>query len=79
MHDLHASEPSPEPPDYASYSRDGNILIRCPPDFTGTFEIPDGVKHIGEGAFKGCRSLKYVTIPDSVEYIGEEAFENAIG
>lgn len=36
--------------------------------------IPDGVKEIDDGAFKGCRSLKSVTIPSGVKKIGDEVF-----
>ncbi|MBE7088085.1 MAG: hypothetical protein E7370_00970 [Clostridiales bacterium] len=37
-------------------------------------EFPDGVTQIGQGAFKGCSSLKAVSISDEVNYIGSEAF-----
>ena len=37
-------------------------------------KIADGVKVIGEGAFKHCLSLKSVNIPNSVTTIGKEAF-----
>ncbi len=41
--------------------------------------IPEGVKHIGVGAFAGSETLREVQIPASVETIGEEAFaENAL-
>ena len=41
-----------------------------------SFVIPIGVRHIGDGAFKGCRILKFVYIPHSVTSIGEDAFMN---
>ncbi|MBP3880417.1 MAG: leucine-rich repeat domain-containing protein, partial [Lachnospiraceae bacterium] len=37
-------------------------------------EIPDGVKAIGNGAFRDCRELMEITIPDSVKEICSEAF-----
>ena len=40
--------------------------------------IPNGVKSIGEGAFKNCRSLKSITLPDSIESIGDEAFDDCV-
>lgn len=36
--------------------------------------IPEGVKIIGDGAFKNCAALTQVVIPDSVESIGNNAF-----
>lgn len=36
--------------------------------------IPDGVKKIGEGAFRGCGKLEKVTMTDSVTEIGASAF-----
>ena len=36
--------------------------------------IPNTVKHIGVGAFMGCKNLKYVELSDSVESIGTRAF-----
>lgn len=38
--------------------------------------IPDGVKSIGQSAFRGCSNLENVTIPNSVISIGSSAFEN---
>ena len=36
--------------------------------------IPDGVTHIGDGAFAGCDWLSGVVIPESVTNIGNRAF-----
>jgi len=38
--------------------------------------IPDGVKSIGESAFKGCLSLWSITIPESVARIGSSTFQD---
>ncbi|MGM9831811.1 MAG: leucine-rich repeat domain-containing protein, partial [Paludibacteraceae bacterium] len=56
------------------YSADGKTLIKCPEDYQGTFQIPDSVTTIGEGAFKDCTSLTSIKIPDSVTEIGFVAF-----
>ena len=39
-----------------------------------TVTIPNGVKRIGDSAFRGCSSLTSVTIPDSVTSVGYGAF-----
>lgn len=36
--------------------------------------IPDGIRHIGDRAFKGMDALQFVRMPDGVERIGVEAF-----
>lgn len=36
--------------------------------------IPDGITHIGDGAFFSCKQLSSITIPNSVISIGDEAF-----
>ena len=41
--------------------------------------IPEGVKTIGNKAFRFCFSLESIIIPESVEIIGESAFANTEG
>ncbi len=41
--------------------------------------IENGVTRIGGSAFRGCTSLKSITIPDSVTSIGGYAFEDCTG
>ena len=57
------------------YNKDGTVLIQYA---TGkqdiSFEIPDSVTSIGDGAFGGCISLTSINIPDSVTSIGNYAF-----
>ena len=41
--------------------------------------IPDSVKSIGAGGFRGCVGLTSITIPDSVKSIGDYAFRGCKG
>ena len=36
--------------------------------------LPEGLAHIGAGAFKVCRKLRRVSIPDSLKSVGADAF-----
>jgi len=54
---------------------DTDTLLYCA-TLVESFVIPIGVRYIGDGAFKGCRVLKFVYIPHSVTSIGEDAFLN---
>lgn len=36
--------------------------------------IPEGLTHIEDGAFQGCRNLFRVDLPESLEWIGDHAF-----
>ncbi|MDE7141254.1 MAG: leucine-rich repeat domain-containing protein [Treponemataceae bacterium] len=44
-----------------------------------TLAIPDGVRSIGDGAFKNCAALTSVTIPASVVIVGGRAFADCTG
>ncbi len=47
--------------------------------YTGTeakITIPDTVKYINDGVFKGCNTLTSVTIPDGVIIIGNDVFSD---
>ncbi len=66
-----------------SFSASGGVLfdkgktrlIQYPLGKAGSdYVIPDGVKSIGEAAFKYCTTIASVTIPDSVKSIGAFAF-----
>lgn len=43
-----------------------------------TVTLPDGVTHIGNGAFFGCPFMTQAILPDSVQSIGERAFGNCV-
>lgn len=49
------------------------ILWLCPRNRQGQIVIPDGVTHIGNGAFLGCK-ISTVISPDSLKHIEYEAF-----
>ena len=60
--------------------RDGGTgLALFPSTRGGRYEVPEGVRAIGDGAFAGCGLLEEVSIPGSVERLGEEAFEGCGG
>jgi hypothetical protein len=44
------------------------------PDANGHVSVPDGVTLIAAGAFKGCKTLKSITISSSVTSVGATAF-----
>ena len=62
-------------------SDDGKTLLGVKDKKISEAVIPDGVTHIGKGAFYGCEvafyyceSLQSIDIPNSVTYIGEDVF-----
>ncbi len=55
------------------FTKDGSRLIQYPVLHGETYEIPEGTKSIGYGAFAGA-SLTHVTFPESVETIENCAF-----
>jgi hypothetical protein len=60
------------------FNKDNTVLIRYPPDKSGTsYTIPNGVKTIGEFAFLHCKNLISIFIPNSVTIIKVGAFYNS--
>ena len=55
------------------------ILVYPAGKNVGNYNIPDGIKTIGNYAFDHCTNLTNVNIPDSVTYIGNYAFYYANG
>ena len=61
---------------------DGVLLLSAPADLTefdGTVPTADGplaVTAIGDGAFRGCDDLTWVTLTDEINAIGYQAFQN---
>ena len=56
------------------YSRDWKRLLRAPRSLSGKYSIREGVKVIGDEAFRWCGSLISINIPNSVTTIGDRAF-----
>lgn len=52
----------------------GDDILIAYKGFGGDIIIPNGIKKIGPGVFKGQTRLKSVTFPESVTEIGEDAF-----
>ncbi len=59
------------------FNTDKSSLIQYPLGKTSTsYNIPNSVTNIDDGAFAGCTSLTSITIPNSVSSIGDWAFAN---
>ena len=58
----------------ACYIIADDVLVQCSAR-EEVFQIPEGVRVIGEGAFKGCTSIQKIMMPDSVEEIKAHAFK----
>ena len=59
------------------YTKDGTTLIVYPSSkYESTFEIPEHVTTISDGAFTDCDRLTHIAIPESVTYIGGDAFHH---
>jgi hypothetical protein len=57
------------------YKKDGTSLIRYPSCKTDTtYQVPDTVTRIEDGAFSECENLEHVVLSQNLEYLGEEAF-----
>ena len=57
------------------FDKNKTKLIRYPIQKTGdSYDIPNTVTSIEDGAFSGCNNLTQITIPDSVTRIGSSAF-----
>lgn len=63
-------------------AEEGVLLLGVPTDLTefdGTVPAADGplaVTAIGDGVFRGCADLTWVTLTDSIDAIGYQAFQN---
>lgn len=61
------------------FNKAQTTLLRFPAGKAGSYEIPESVITIGDGAFENCIKLTSVTIPTSVTSIGITAFVSCTG
>ncbi len=54
-------------------TKDNTLLLACENSF-----IPQSVKAIGDGAFKGLKGNKEIVLPKGLEHVGDEAFANYV-
>ncbi len=54
------------------------VLKKCE-DNGKSIEVDEGIREISAEAFKGRRSLNYITLPESLETIGLESFRGCTG
>ncbi|MBE5807275.1 MAG: leucine-rich repeat domain-containing protein [Clostridiales bacterium] len=77
---LNSIKVSPDQPylaviDGVLFSKMDKRIVCYPRVFASdSYEIPQGIKAVGDDAFWGCSNLTSVTIPNSVTSIGEESF-----
>lgn len=57
------------------YSKDWKKLLKAPKELQGEYSIKEGVKIIGNKAFRWCDCLTIINIPNSLISIGNCAFE----
>ncbi len=55
------------------FNKDKKTLLFCPRGKSGSFAIPNGVKVIGQSAFRVCSNLTSLALPDSVTVMEENA------
>jgi hypothetical protein len=60
--------------DHCLYNYDKTEILICPLQKT-EINLPDSVKKIGSGAFRGCSSLQRIKLPEGVAEIGSGAFK----
>ena len=60
-------------------SKDGKTFVKYLGDRNAKeFTVPEGVTHIGDEAFKGCKNLTSIRLPFSLTSIGDDAFRHCL-
>ena len=65
--------------DMLQYSEDASVITGVKKQFllyVSHAEIPEGIKEIGVGAFRGCENLMSVSFPSTLEFIHDNAFRD---
>ena len=61
------------------FSKDGTELISCPISLDGeSYTVSNGVREIGNYAFKGCGDLESIILPEGLVSIGYSAFDGCV-
>lgn len=55
----------------AAYDPNDSLLLQPEPPSFSTFEVPEGVAHIAEGAFLSCTNMQELNLPDSIQEIND--------
>lgn len=56
-------------------SKDKTVLVKVPNSKKDEYNVPDGIKEIGSGAFYGCSEITSVVVAQGVENIQNNAFD----
>lgn len=57
------------------FVEDGKRLLKCPQDFDGKYEVPEGVEALCGSSFENCMHLRGIKLPQSLKRIGDSAFK----
>jgi len=61
------------------FSNENKVLVQCPISKEFSYNIPNTVYSIKDGAFRNCKNLNNIKLPNTLMEIGNSAFENCRG
>ena len=76
---VHPNHPDCTTKDGVLFSKDMTKIIKCPPQKTGPYIVPDGVNEIMNFAFHGCANITSLVLPDSVTILETACFQRCTG
>lgn len=56
------------------YSKDGSILLSCPPNYQKEIKIPYSVNKISSNAFHNCTNIRSLEIPSTISDLNDGVF-----